>query len=84
MLLSYTRRTQRWAASLVSRMRWQGDSWISFIESVNSTPAGTLLPGARVDGESYGRGRVEEFYGDLVSLESLFNEVLGRRHGGCE
>lgn len=29
-----------------------------------------------VDGESYGRGRVEEFYGDLQSLESLMRSMV--------
>lgn len=29
-----------------------------------------------VDGESYGRGRVEEFYGDLKSLESLMRAMV--------
>lgn len=29
-----------------------------------------------VDGESYGRGRVEEFIGDLRSLESLFKSLV--------
>jgi len=31
---------------------------------------------SRVDGESYGRGRVEEFYGDLVSLEGLMKSLV--------
>ena len=34
------------------------------------------LTWSRVDGESYGRGRVEEFLGDLVSLESLFKSLV--------
>lgn len=29
-----------------------------------------------VDGESYGRGRVEEFLGDLISLESLMKSLV--------
>jgi hypothetical protein len=30
----------------------------------------------RVDGEEYGRGYVEEYYGDLLALESLYQAVL--------
>jgi hypothetical protein len=30
----------------------------------------------RVDGEEYGRGYVEEYYGDLLALESLYQSVL--------
>ena len=29
-----------------------------------------------VDGESYGRGRVEEFIGDIQSLESLMQSLV--------
>lgn len=30
----------------------------------------------RIDGEEYGRGYVEEYYGDLTALESLYQAVL--------
>ena len=30
----------------------------------------------RVDGEEYGRGYVEEYYGDLLALESLYQAIL--------
>ena len=42
---------------------------------VNTTPW-IPLTFSRIDGESYGRGRVEEFYGDLVSLEGLMKSLV--------
>jgi hypothetical protein len=30
----------------------------------------------RIDGEEYGRGYVEEYYGDLLALESLYQAIL--------
>ena len=48
--------------------------------SRSSSPVNTSpwlpLTFSRVDGESYGRGRVEEFYGDLVSLEGLMKSLV--------
>ena len=58
-------------------------SWQPCFAPKNTSP--WLLRFNTVDGEDYGRGRVEEFLGDLKSLEALsqaFRRLRSRRKGG--
>lgn len=76
------------SVDLFTHVKWNGKLWDVYQEvkgvripsSVGTYPEGKSpwlpLRMTRIDGESYGRGYVEEYIGDLTSLEGLQQAVV--------
>jgi hypothetical protein len=74
--------------SLYTWIKWDGAKYTTHQEIQNKKIAGTegsfpadILPWlplrwAKIDGESYGRGYIEEYIGDLISLEKLSKAIV--------
>ena len=63
------------------RWQWYQEAYDTFINGSKSSAPKNASPWLvlrfnTVDGEDYGRGRVEEFFGDLKSLESLSQAMV--------
>ena len=73
---------------MFTHVRWEGSKWLVYQEvqglkipsSLGEYPAekSPWIPirMAKIDGESYGRGYVEEYLGDLKSLEGLSQAII--------
>ncbi len=73
---------------MFTHVRWEGSKWLVYQEvqglkipsSMGEYPAekSPWIPirMAKIDGESYGRGYVEEYLGDLKSLEGLSQAII--------
>lgn len=73
---------------LFTHVKWDGTKWSVYQEvrgskipsTIGTYPEGKSpwipLRMSKVDGESYGRGYVEEYIGDLVSLEGLSQAIV--------
>jgi hypothetical protein len=73
---------------MFTHVKWNGSSWNVYQEvkgkilpgSTGTYPAGKSpwipVRFTKVDGENYGRGYVEEYLGDLMSLEGLSQAIL--------
>lgn len=83
---SQTSRTK--TVDLFTHIKWAGNEWKVYQEIEGKTipsSVGTYPKGAspwipirmtKIDGESYGRGYVEEYIGDLKSLEGLQQAIV--------